>query len=310
LNNRSKIIIVSNNPAYWIETLNRFPELKVIFFLIGNETYEPKHFNVLNQLNNLYHAFVYNAPTKILLKNIIGGIIGNFFDGGHRKSNLPGSLYREARISISLKNKFNKIEIEYPFTRLPQGYSNSFATKISKLANLADSDSLISLSALSKIRALRNPYNRFAFLGQSTNRRRENFLKVLSKYKFVKLFPFESGFGGNNVDESFTYLNHLLESDFVLVPPGYLNNLNHRYTESLICGAIPVILSNNSLDPSINENWTNQLSFLKRYSAKLLVNYLDALNSEMMIEIRDSITTNDFNKIFEAKKVFLTYLDE
>jgi hypothetical protein len=273
--------------------------------LIGNETYEPRLFNTLNQVKNIGHAFIYNAPTRILVKNIVGGIVGNFIDGGHQKSNLPGSLYREARISASLKNKFNEIEIKYPFTTLPQGYSNSFATKISKLANISDCDSLISTASLIKIKELRNVHNRFAFLGQGTNRRRENFLRVASHFDNVKLFPLEDNFGGNNLDNNLTYLQHLLESEFILVPPGYFNNLNHRYTESLICGAIPVILANNSLDPSVNDNWTNQLPFLIRYSAKSLIKYLHTFNSEMILELKESIITRDFSKIYEAKKDFL-----
>ena len=56
-------------------------------------------------------------------------------------------------------------------------------------------------------------------------------------------------FKGIYEDADFKYLDQLLSTKFILVPPGFYNNSNHRYTESLICNTIPVILANNSLDP-------------------------------------------------------------
>jgi hypothetical protein len=281
--------------------LNKLKDCNVIFFLLGNETYEPIIFNSLNQIKSLKYAFVYNPPNKILNTSVLGSLLGNIYDGGLRKTEAPGSVYRDGRISYSLKRKFKNINIEYPYSALPQGYSNSFAHKITKLAELNDSDSLITTTATTKINSLKNICYDFSFLGQSGNRRREIFLRAARDFNNVKLYPLEKGFGGNNSNNDYTYVNNLLNSKYALVPPGSFNNFNHRYTESLICHTLPVILANNSIDPSQNDNWTNNLSFLSRYSIKSQMKYLEKIDKETFEEFYSRASIKDFEKILDTK---------
>jgi hypothetical protein len=249
------------------------------------------------------YAFVYNPPNKISNMTILGGVLGDIYDSSFRKTEVSGSLYRDSRISYSLKSKFKTINMQYPFSNLPQGYSNSFANKISKLAKLSMTDSLISNDSIIKIFALKNLNYKFSFLGQSGNRRRENFLRAAEKFKNVRIYPPEKGFGGNNTDVDFTYVNHLLNSKYILVPPGSFNNFNHRYTESLICHSLPVILANNSIDPSKNDNWTNQLSFLRKYSVKSQMKYLEKISNETFEKYHTQASFNDFKKILYTKEL-------
>ena len=249
------------------------------------------------------HAFIYNPPNKISNTTILGGVLGDIYDGGLRKTNVSGSAYRDGRISYSLKSKFKNINMKYSFSNLPQGYSNSFANKISKLAQLSITDSLISNDSIAKIYALKNITYKFSFLGQSGNRRRENFLRAANEFKNVKIYPPEKGFGGNNLNDDYTYVNHLLNSRYILVPPGSFNNFNHRYSESLICHSLPVILANNSIDPSKNDNWTNNLSFLRKYSVKSQMQYLENLSDETFEKFYNQASLNDFKKIFDTKEL-------
>ncbi len=299
--NSSTVLIASTNPDYWIEILNMIQKYSIIFFLLGNETYEPGPFNSLNKINSLVHAFVYNPPNKILNTSILGGVLGNIYDGGLRKTEAPGSVYRDGRISYSLKRKFKNIRMGYSFSNLPQGYTNSFANKITKLVKLKETDSLISPDSIRKICALKSTTHKFSFIGQSGNRRRETFLRIAKEFENVKLYPLENSFGGNNTDSDYTYVNHLLNSKYILVPPGNFNNFNHRYTESLICHSLPVILANNSIDPSLNDNWTNNLSFLSRYSIKSQMRYLEKINDETFENFYAQASLNDFQKILDTR---------
>lgn len=298
------VVVVSDNPSFWINSLNKLPRESVVFILIGNETYEPAPYNLINEIKSLKHSFVYNPPKNISNLTIIGSILGNLNDGGLKKSLKPGNLFREGRIAQSLKNKFAQIKMNYSYTELPQGYSNSFAEKISKVARINAVDSLLSKSSLSTIYNNRKSGYSFTFLGQDGNRRRENFLRVASNFDRVHIFPFESGFGGNNQDNDFTYINLLLSSKFILIPPGSFNNSNHRYTESLIVQSIPVILANNSLDPSTNNNWTKNLSFMKRYSAKSLLQYLSNIDEKIYSNIYIEASKVNFNHISQTKQQF------
>ena len=283
--------------------MDKLKKDSVIFFLLGNETYEPGAFNALNEITTLKHAFVYNSPNKISNMAIMGGIIGNIYDGGLRKTKLHGNVYRDGRISYSLKGKFKKINMNYSFSNLPQGYSNSFANKISKLARISENDSLISADALKKISSLKKLVYKFSFIGQQGIRRREIFLKSAEKFKGVKILPPEAGFGGNNLDGDYTYVNLLLNSCFILVPPGNYNNFNHRYTESLICHSLPAILANNSIDPSLNNHWTRNFSFLKRHSIKAQMKYLDSFDSATFEEYFKAASLADFKEILETRNI-------
>ena len=306
--NSSTLLIASTNPEYWVDLLNRCEKYKVIFFLLGNENFEPAVFNSLNRIKSLLHAFVFNPPNQVSNTAVVGGVIGNIFDGGLRKTEAPGSVYRDGRISYSLKNKFKKINMEYSFSSLPLGYSNSFANKITKLAKLSQTDSLIATESISKINGYKKIIYKFSFVGQSGNRRREIYLRAAREFENTKINPPEKEFGGNNISNDYTYINYLLNSKYILVPPGNLSNLNHRYTESLICHSLPVILANNSLDSSRNDHWTNNLSFLRRYSVKSQMNYLENISDETFEEYYTQASFDDFKKIFDTKELIFNLI--
>ena len=295
-------IIVSTNPNFWRSVLSKFKKESVIFILIGNETYDPNVFNSLNNLKSILHAFVYNLPTKIKFMNVFGSIIGNIYDGGLNRTSFPGSVYRDGRISYSLQDKFKAIAIDYSCSNFPQGYSNNFAKQIVSGIDIKRNESFLT----SKNKALifnkrKNKYN-FAFIGQPTNRRREIFLENFRNVS-RSIILYNQEFKGTYEDSDSTYVNQLLSSKFILVPPGFFNNSNHRYTESLICHSLPVILSSNSLDPSTNDNWTNQLSFLRRYSVKSQMKYLEKISDETFEEYYSLASYNDFKKISDTKNL-------
>jgi hypothetical protein len=185
----------------------------------------------------------------------------------------------------------------------PQGYSNNFANKISNIINITQSESLLSSKLSDLISTKRENIYDFTFIGQPTNRRREIFLKNIKDLPRTRVL-YNEGFKGIYEDNDLTYLNQLLTSKFILVPPGFYNNSNHRYTESLIFHALPVILSNNSLDPSTNDNWTNQLSFIMRYSVKAQVNYLSNIDVCKYKEFYEQAKSVDFGQILDTKRHF------
>ena len=282
----------------------------MIFFLIGNETYDPKIFNALNNLKTLRHAFVYNPPKEISKKALIGGVLGNIWDSRLIHAEAEGSVYRDARIAYSLKSKFRNINLNYSFSSLPQGYTNNFADKMTNLVKIEDNCSLTSKSFLSEVYKVKKTRLNFSFVGQGGNRRREIFLKCAEKFAETEIHPPETGFGGNNRDSDLTYIHSLLSSKFTLVPPGAFNNSNHRYTESLICHSLPVILANNSIDPSKNDNWTNILSFLSRYSVKSQMKYLEKIDDETFESLYTQASLNDFQKILYTKTLIYNLVDK
>jgi hypothetical protein len=301
--NNRLIIVVTNNPTNWADKLNSSKDCVYVIFLIGNETYEPDIYNSLNSINNLLHAFIYNTPTNFRPKNIIGSVLGYIYDGGLKNTKAPGNIYRDARISFSLKDKFKKFQPNFSYSELPQGYSNNFIFNLQSLTGISPGVSMINQSSLNYVNQYISKKKSMSFIGQSTNRRREVFLRVAQQYVLEK-FVMNSNFQGTKPTVNTTYVEQLLDNKFVLVPPGFYNNSNHRYTESLICGAIPLILAFNSLDPSSNENWTEDLPFLARFSIKKQIELLLKMPEPERLNLLDSIRLRDFQRIKVAREKF------
>ena len=72
LSDQDIVVVVSDNPSFWIRALNKFPKKSVVFILIGNETYEPAPYNLINEINSLKHSFIYNPPKNISNLTILG----------------------------------------------------------------------------------------------------------------------------------------------------------------------------------------------------------------------------------------------
>jgi hypothetical protein len=298
------IVIASNNPEFWKPFLESRRESSCIFILIGNETYEPRLFNALNHINAVRHVYLYNAPTQIKGVTIIKTFIGNLLDVIGYNEPSTESSYRDLRNSYYLKKKFRDISITYPYSRLPQGYSNNFASKLETKLKLSSSESLISERVLSFAKPLEDRTKFISFSGQPTNRKRQMMLFWARKY-MNEAPDVTEGFRGLGMEGGFIYLDQLMESKFTLVPPGSFNNSNHRYTESLICGSIPLILPKNSIDPSENCNWTNSVRGVQAYSAKFLLRYANRIGDVDLNDLLKQTREQDFNEIRRFSRSFL-----
>jgi hypothetical protein len=297
------LVIASTNPQFWLEFLATRPKSSVVFILLGNETYDPATFNAFNGVESLRHVFVYNKPTKIMPFTLIKTLVGHIVDLGFKRFPYPDSIYRDFRNSMYLYKKFSSIKINYPHSYLPQGYSNNFAYKLSTAFNLDSSYSLLSKDLMNRQKSVASRSNFLSFSGQPTNRRRA--LVIHAAKKYMGMPPdYTEGFRGASHAGDSTYINQLCDSKFILVPPGSFNNSNHRYTESLICGAIPVILAKNSLDPSENTNWTNELPGLIPFSAKLLLRHLSKISDQEFQALIVGIRQFDFANIEDFRNKF------
>jgi hypothetical protein len=298
------VLIASGNPFFWHNTLMKLPPSSVIFFLLGNETYEPSIYNSLNNLSCIKHVFVYNPPTQIRPLHHWYSLIGDLCDQFPKMElhKIRGIL-RDNRTSRHLQSKFRSIQFRYSWSPLPQGYSNSFVSGLNvlNLLPLNHTDSLIEQRLVSDLQNMLHKERRFIFVGQRTNRRREQILSFLSKRTDAILVTKETGFGGTVFDGDSTYVDLLLSSWFNVIPPGYFNNSNHRYTESCIVGSIPVILYHNSIDHSDNNNWSGNLSALTAHSFKNLVKYLDSIDERDLQNLAKFIRDSDFEQIIKAR---------
>jgi len=301
------IIIVSPNPSFWYPVLKSKPDKTVIFFLVGNETYDPVVFNALNGLPSLAHVFIYNLPTKIRINQKVFALFGDLIDSMpiKRLSDFSACL-RDFKTSFHLKMKFNACRLDYKHSRLPQGYSNAFVHGLIDLGVIPhdNNNSLVRNTKIRNTNIGLDKIKRVIFVGQKTNRRRKIVVAYFSQFEENIIISKATGFGGTTYDGDTSYTRLLFESWFNLIPPGFFNNSNHRYTESCIAGSIPLILSHNSIDHSENYNWTNSLGNLTGHSMGLIDRKLKTFSSKELREIQSDIREKDFAQIMGSVLIF------
>lgn len=302
----TSVLIASTSPQAWEDQIRRLPKSSVVFFLLGNETYETSIFNSLNGIASIKHVFIYNAPTQIRKSNHWYSLIGDFIDQvPHLGLNEIKGILRDNRTSWHLGSKFKATNLDYSWSRLPQGYSNSFVSGLKAINELSPDKptSLIDLEYVSKFQNGQKKNRTFLFVGQRTNRRRSQVVRYFENRKDSIMITKNSGFGGNIYDGDSTYVKFLLSSWFNVIPPGYFNNANHRYTESCIVGSIPVILFQNSIDHSENQNWTSSLTKIQAHSIKGIVWHLQNLDEIGLLQLANQIQARDFESILQTRRM-------
>ena len=60
------VVVVSDNPGFWINSLNKLPRESVVFILIGNETYEPAPYNLINEIKSLNHSDLATSHQELM----------------------------------------------------------------------------------------------------------------------------------------------------------------------------------------------------------------------------------------------------
>jgi len=306
-------IIVSDNPKKWVKLIDSAPDKSITFILIGNETYESDKFEFLNNFPSINVALLYNPPRKASYTNLIKSFFGNLLDGGFIPTALPGSVFRDFRNSQFTRRKINSTQINYKYYELPQGYCNSFVFQISNLSPeikmyLDSNSSLFTAEFRATLKKYIYKSQMFSYIGQDTNHRRATCLRIARKLYDVET-PSKVGFGGLDFDGDNTYLEKLMSAKFPLVPPGSFNNYNHRYTESLITMGLPVILAQNSLDPSENSNWTNNLKFPQSHSFRFLMKFLSTLPTTNFEKIYREAYEKELSRIEAARDFFFLHQD-
>jgi hypothetical protein len=291
--------IATPNSLNIANDLTNLPDSSVIIFLLGNETYEPDIFNCLNNKRSVKWVFIYNLPTRIKRSSSIYSLIGDILDSGIKNLFGEQSSFRDFLISNTLKRKFKNISINYPHSSFPQGYSNNFVYQLMDLNIINKEESLYESQNLAKLRESSTRSNFLNFIGQLTNRRRLNTIAMARSIPNSVVKTVE-GFSGVNYTDNY-YVKTQINSKYCLVPPGFFNNQNHRYSESLILGSVPLILSHNSIDPSENSNWTKKLNVIRAHSFKYLFKFALKVSEHQRKEIIASELTSEKNELLKIR---------
>lgn len=301
------VFIATTNPKIWREFLEKRPSGSVVFLLLGNETYHQEIYLAFNDLVSIRLALVYALPQEGRVLNSLGGLLGQLIDSTSFSTPYLIQSLRDFKTGIIKLRQSKLISFAFPTVRLPQGYSNAFVLQLERfVADLEEHESLLENKKIANLVANSESLYSFGFVGQSGPPRRMHVIEHLKALQNSHVIV-KQGFGGNDINVDNSYLEMLLKTKFPVIPPGAFNSLNHRYTESLIMGRLPIIVANVPTDSFWNNNWSRSLGLFSRYSHKYLMKRCIRFSNQEINKMVMQAKVEDYGEI-ERTKILLATL--
>ena len=222
-------------------------------------------------------------------------------------------VFRQVRIILDFKVKSRR------YINIPIGYTNIFAKSLSRFANAEDGISLFNLSATYPPDAQKSS---ISFTGQSGQIVREVAIRALEKEDSAQVIR-RSGYGASNVlDSEVTrngdeYLRNLLDSAFVLCPPGNISGETFRLFETTVIQRLPLFMPHVTSDPNFKSSYRCGSVVSKSRSWSVLIkgvasidpstyNQLIRLNTEKSLnlveKLRNYLLDGNFSKAFTYRE--------
>ena len=251
---QKKVFLLATCDPKEIETvLIDCQDKSVVLFFFGNETYDIPQTIWLNKYSTkIKHCFIYNLPRKTSYLVTLRCLLGAIYDGGLIKWKKNRNILRNFKNGIDLMRRTRRLELNFSYSDFPQGYSKRFVKELSLFAEKLKNGSILDRAPLK----LSIKKQRISFVGQSGSWCREIAINVLSKLEKNYEPTYTSGWGGSNQGNQIPYISALAESKLSLNPPGNLTNRTHRYLESLIMNALPVLPPATLQDPHLWGVWS------------------------------------------------------
>jgi len=292
-------IIACTDPGNWIKLLSEASDRTVIFFLLGNETYDKLKYESLNNYPSVLHVFVYNPPRMSSNLGLISAFDWLFWN--------PLSIFDKHfffawRFAKSLRAQSSKVDMAYEWTPLPLGYTNQFVSQLEEKFS-SNHMSLFDgwpLSDRQKFSATPNS----GFMGQVGTWYR----KVLLEY-FARFPEFTSTVSSGWVTSSTSnYVNFLNVTQLVLCPPGIYTNETFRYYETLVLGSLPIVPINTVHDFHTSKYWTSRLPWYLRHSHISIYRFLRKRDSQSLVDyvlFGQTLVTNEIEVVQDRLRSLL-----
>jgi hypothetical protein len=195
------------------------------------------------------------------------------------------------------------------FVNFPIGYTNVFAKSLVRFANIQDNGSLFNLRAT-------NPPNfqtyKSSFTGQSGQIVREVAIRALEKKDPASVIR-RSGYGASNVlDAEVTrrgeeYLRNLLDSAFVLCPPGNISGETFRLFETTVIQRLPLYLSHVTSDPNFSSIYHCNSIKTEIMSWSTLIESASDISANSYGELVRRNTLKSLKQIKECQEILLEF---
>lgn len=303
ISNQKTVLLATSSVKDLAKILSACYPNSAVIFLFGNETYDVEAFMFLNQYKRkIKYGFIYNLPCSSSYIQVLRPMLGTAYD-------LDLAIFRQVKpYCRNLKNGYDllkrtrQIKIEFPHLEFPQGYSTRFAKELELSGFIGVEESILK----TVFPANSNRKHEITFVGQEGSWYRQLVFR-LTKQQVSNFQPLITlGWGGEYQGDKTTYVDSLLGSRFVLNPPGNLTNKTHRYLESLLMGALPILPPATIQDPHLWQVWSEKNGI---YSWKRLFKHLHSIDELTRIQLVEDALKVEIEKFTKIKDVLKKLLD-
>lgn len=245
---RDKSLIYCHDISHWEKALSKTPEKSVSVIVVANEYYDTEKWQRINELPSIKCVFLqyFPKPRRLELHWLIGNIKSDF------KVTLDRKFWSTLNRARKIYKKVRKFEFQAPVYSFPLGYTDRFVHELEELGLLLGEDQ-------SLIDSLHTPsiINRegVSFYGQRGTWYRRRMVENLLRLAGAKTYGYESFGGFSNLPKKTDYSRSILESRFVICPPGNVSSQSFRYYETVCLGAIPIIEEISLQDWNRHDYW-------------------------------------------------------
>jgi hypothetical protein len=267
INNLETCIFATTNPIELEPVIKNSNTNSLIIFILGNETYSVPIFEYLNNYKDkIKLALIYNLPKRTSFWITFRCFVAAIYDGGLFFKTDGVNLMRNLKNGIDFMRRNRKIKILYPHSDLLLGYTNMFVKELNALGLAKDSKSLFNDDFFNQF--LNSKTKTMSFIGANgswTRRLAIRQMERLVRDNQVKVVQDSYKILNRPLESSTSFIKSLIDSKFVLCPPGNLTNKTFRYLESLLMGALPILPPATIQDNHLWDTWVESSDKI-RYS--------------------------------------------
>jgi len=245
-------LIYCNNLKHWENRLKHSEKSSVSVIIAANEYYSPERWILLNNFESIRCAFIQYLPSS--RRSGFGSIIKFILRSPQilRQKAFWGTIKSASRSYLGIKRLHFKVPV-YPF---PLGYTERFALEMRKLGLISSNT-----GSLFKEKYYEEDIKRVtvSFTGQKGTWYRRLMVDFFEQIASANTSKYSSFGGFTTLPETTGYTESILNSRFVICPPGNVSSQSFRYYEAIALGAIPIVSEVSIQDWNTHDYWPQNI---------------------------------------------------
>lgn len=240
-------LIYCNDLMHWQRRLKLSKKSSVSVVIGSNEYYDMSRLRLLNDLESIKCAFIQYLPDRgrVRIRTLLSFAIRM------PKVFLQRDFYGTAKLGLKNYRSVKARKFNIPVYRFPLGYTERFARELNDLGLLQASGSLFYGDHFSNF----SERPSLSFFGQKGSWFRRLMVDYFQAQPNFKKETYSSFGGFTNLPQFTDYCQTILQSRFVVCPPGNCSSQSFRYYEAIALGAIPVLAETSIQDWNTFDYW-------------------------------------------------------